>query len=70
MKVEYRTQHEVEVESLDELPDNAIVLAIDDTDVIARCEACSDFILDGDAYACDEDGVYLCKDCMSESPAD
>lgn len=48
----------------------AIIDSIDGQAFIAWCESCSNPILDGDVYACDPDGIYVCRACMDESPAD
>lgn len=36
-------------------------------DVIAMCEACGTAILTGETYCSDEDGIYLCQECMKGS---
>jgi len=37
-------------------------------DVIAICEGCDAVILSGDRYFhCDQDGIYLCQECMKGS---
>lgn len=39
------------------------VVAVDDKELIAKCEACGKPIFDGDEYVPCEDVVYLCGEC-------
>lgn len=34
---------------------------------IARCESCQRDLVDGDDYAVDEDGIYVCGECNESS---
>jgi len=46
-----------------DVPDDAVVRAIDGVDVIGRCESCKNYILDGDLHMFDSDGCFLCERC-------
>ena len=53
---------DVKVRSVDSLETD------EGSDVIAMCEGCNAVILLGDKYFfCNEDGIYLCQECMKGS---
>ena len=59
-----------ECSRLDQVPKGATVVAIDDVAVIGRCEGCGIYIMEGDDYESDGEGVQLCPKCAKECAED
>ena len=66
MWVEYIIQDERNVSSIDEIPDNATIIAIDGNNVAGTCEQCRNIVFADDTHYVDVDGVVLCNYCMDE----
>ena len=66
MLVEYIIQDELDVSSIDEIPDNATITAIDGNNVAGTCEQCRKIVFVDDKHFVDVDGVVLCNYCMDE----
>lgn len=49
---------------LKDIPEGAAIDTVDDKDCWGRCEGCGRPIVEGERYASDEDGGFLCKDCL------
>ena len=70
MNIEWTKTTSGECSRLDQVPKGATVTAIDDEEVIGRCEGCGEFIMDGDDYESDGEGVQLCPKCAKECAED
>ncbi len=66
--ITWRIQHYGECDSLDDVPNGAIIDSIDDVDVYGPCESCGELILEGDDYHCDSEDsdIMLCEKCYRE----
>jgi hypothetical protein len=53
-----------ECERIEDIPEQAHIVAIDDRACYGRCEGCATPILEGDHYASDEEGILLCDVCL------
>jgi hypothetical protein len=65
MMIEWKLTKIGECDKLEDVPAGAVVEAIDDKAVVARCEACGKWIFDGDLYAASED-ADLCEACADD----
>jgi hypothetical protein len=65
MRIEWEKTEIGECKRLEDVPEGAKVVGIDDKNVIARCEACGKYILEGEPYAAAED-ADLCQPCADE----
>jgi hypothetical protein len=65
VRIEWTLTKIGECDKLEDVPTGAVVESIDDRAVVARCEACGKWILDGDLYTASED-ADLCEACADE----
>ena len=61
-------EEEMSMDRINELIKNGwIIESIDDKEVLGKCEACGNLILDGDDYSyCSEDSIYMCLQCCKD----
>jgi hypothetical protein len=64
--IEWEMKTTGECEKIEDVPNQAHIVAIDDIACYGRCEGCAKPILEGDKYASDEEGVLLCESCLKE----
>ena len=69
MSIECRIVQTIEVETLDDVPKGAEIVAVDDVEVVGMCENCGRPILDGEDSERDCEGVEWHTTCPTEATA-
>jgi hypothetical protein len=64
--IEWEMNTAGECDKIEDVPNQAHIVAVDDKPCYGRCEGCAIPILEGDHYASDEEGVLLCESCSRE----
>lgn len=70
MKIDWTKIEYGGCESIDDVPEGAIIDSIDDITCVGMCENCSSPILINQSYGYDEEGTYLCDTCIRETGLD
>lgn len=61
--IEWEKKETGECETLKDMPKDACAVTIEDKTVVARCESCRKYIVEGEFYHVWQDGVSTCEEC-------
>jgi hypothetical protein len=64
--IEWEMRTTGECEKIEDVPNHAHIVAIDDRACYGLCEGCAKPILEDDKYASDGEGTILCESCSNE----
>jgi hypothetical protein len=65
MKIEWEQKITGKCTAYSRVPKGARIIAIDDMEVVGRCEGCGKYLTDADSYEADGEGIYLCTQCAT-----